>query len=174
MWIRDSPYIDWLIDWLIDWFMYMSTLSACTPICQQRASDHTIDSSDPPRGCWGLNSGLWMSTVLLPLSHPPAPALLLFKTGFYYIQQAGAKPSSPPQFSDIHQVRVRVYRHASLCLAYNCVVASHIKDVPVGSLFKLWHYLSPNMWKVFFLSTFYLDPAYMTGVSPFHQCHSST
>ena len=44
----------------------MSALSACTPACQKRASDHTVDSYNPPCACWDLNSGpLEEQTVLL-------------------------------------------------------------------------------------------------------------
>lgn len=50
--------------------MYMSALSACMPSCQKRASDPTIDSSDPPCGCWALNLG--------PLKEQPG----LFTTDF--------------------------------------------------------------------------------------------
>jgi hypothetical protein len=46
--------------------MYMSALSACTPECQKRASDHTRDGYESPCGCWRLNSGpLEEQTVLL-------------------------------------------------------------------------------------------------------------
>ena len=37
--------------------MYTSTLSAYTPPCQKRESDH-IDGCEPPCGHWDLNSGL--------------------------------------------------------------------------------------------------------------------
>ena len=46
----------------------MSTiaLSACTPVCQKRTSDHTIDGYGPLHWCWELNSGpLEEQTVLL-------------------------------------------------------------------------------------------------------------
>ena len=37
--------------------MYMNALSACTLVCQKRASDFIIDGCDPQYGCWELNSG---------------------------------------------------------------------------------------------------------------------
>jgi hypothetical protein len=37
--------------------MYMSTLSACTPAHQKRASDPIIDGCEPACDSWELNSG---------------------------------------------------------------------------------------------------------------------
>ena len=43
-------------DLFID-FMYISALSACTPVCQKRVLDPIIDGFEPPWNCWELNSG---------------------------------------------------------------------------------------------------------------------
>ena len=49
-------------------FMYMSTLSACMPPCQKRASDPITDGCEPPCGRWELNSGpLEEQAVLLTI-----------------------------------------------------------------------------------------------------------
>lgn len=35
----------------------MLALSACTPACQKRASNPSMDGYESPSGCWELNSG---------------------------------------------------------------------------------------------------------------------
>jgi hypothetical protein len=44
--------------------MYMYVLSACTPACQQRASDASIDGCEPPCGI-ELATGLCLSRTIL-------------------------------------------------------------------------------------------------------------
>jgi len=54
--------------------MYMSALSACTPVCQKRASDPIIDGFETPCGGWELNSGpLEEQPVLLTADLSPGP-----------------------------------------------------------------------------------------------------
>ena len=63
----------------------MNTLSACTPVCQKRASGHTIDGCELPRGCWELNSGpLEKQPVLLATEPSLAPYLNYFNIDFKY------------------------------------------------------------------------------------------
>ena len=38
-------------------FLFNVRVSACTPACQKRAQDFTIDGCEPPYGCQELNSG---------------------------------------------------------------------------------------------------------------------
>jgi hypothetical protein len=58
------------------YFMYMTTLSACIPVCQKRATELIIDDYKSPCGGWELNSGpLEEQPVLLttePSVRPPA------------------------------------------------------------------------------------------------------
>ena len=37
--------------------MYMSALSACTPACPKKASDHMIGGCELACGCWEFNAG---------------------------------------------------------------------------------------------------------------------
>ena len=37
-------------------FLFNVWVSACTPACQKRAQDFTIDGCEPPCNCWELNS----------------------------------------------------------------------------------------------------------------------
>ena len=37
--------------------MHVSALFVCMPARQKRASEPSIDGSEPPCGCWELNSG---------------------------------------------------------------------------------------------------------------------
>jgi hypothetical protein len=61
--------------------MYMSALSAYTPVCQKRASDPIINGYEPPCGCWGLNSGhLEEQTVLLTIGSSLQPHRIHFET----------------------------------------------------------------------------------------------
>jgi hypothetical protein len=39
------------------YFMYMNALSTCTPACQKRASNLSINGCELLCGCWELNSG---------------------------------------------------------------------------------------------------------------------
>ena len=50
--------------------MYLSALSACTPTCQKRASDPSIDGCEPSCGCWELNSGPLEEQTVLSTSEP--------------------------------------------------------------------------------------------------------
>ena len=57
--------------------MCMSSLSACTPACQKKASDHIIDSCEPP--LWLLRIGFRASgkgAGANPLSHFQPPYFL--------------------------------------------------------------------------------------------------
>ena len=51
--------------------MYMSALSACTPVCQKRASDPITDGYELPCGCQKLNSGLFKELLTTELSLQP-------------------------------------------------------------------------------------------------------
>jgi hypothetical protein len=51
---------------LLDLFILcMSTLFVCTPTCQKRASDPSIDGFEPLCGCWELNSGPLEEQIVL-------------------------------------------------------------------------------------------------------------
>jgi hypothetical protein len=64
----------------IIYFRYMSALSAYTPVCQKRASDHITDDCELPCGCWELNSGpLVEQPVLLTTEPSVQPIWVLFK-----------------------------------------------------------------------------------------------
>jgi hypothetical protein len=60
--------------------MYTSTLSLSSDTHQKRASDPIIDGSEPPCGCWELNSGpLEKQSVLLTAEPSLQPNHLVFK-----------------------------------------------------------------------------------------------
>jgi hypothetical protein len=66
--------------------LWMSILSACTPACQKRASDHVIDGCEPPCEYWELNSGP-REKQIIPLTaelflYPLLLSFLSLETGF--------------------------------------------------------------------------------------------
>ena len=50
--------------------MYMSALSAWTPVHQKRASDPITDDCEPSCGCWKLNSGPLQEQPILLTTEP--------------------------------------------------------------------------------------------------------
>jgi len=92
----------------------MSALSVCTPACQERASDPSVDDCEPPCGCWKLNSGpLEEQTALLncwAISLAPAFKVLKVTCSTWGNGSSSSFPLHPfcPAHGAVIQVRALV------------------------------------------------------------------
>ena len=75
--LQVPPFKDLFIYYLF--ILCISSLSACIPTCQKRASDHILDGCEQPCVCWELNSGpLEEPQYSWPLSIPTSSPLHIF------------------------------------------------------------------------------------------------